>query len=229
MKKLVKLNWGIIVFVLIIQSGLPASSQTGWKGSGDFRSFPGEKERMQINPYAFPAELSFPQNSSVSRGQIARTSAGAIVNYVMIIPILGLGTAAIAADDEDVSPILGGVATGLGAVFIPVASIIAGNPMKEAGVRGSPPLRIVGWITYGLFIADAVAVISQSGDIEAIAGLPAILLGIASTTCLGVDKSMKAMQGRSKLGSATLQPSFRYVKNYATGNKYPTFGVRLNF
>jgi hypothetical protein len=170
-------------------------------------------------------------NPAVTSGQIARARGGSILNYILIIPIFGLGTAAVAIN-EDVSKVLGGVATGIGAIGIPVASIIAGNPMRGAGVKGSPGLRIVGWISYGLFIMDAITLIAASDDLEdetiTLAGVGTVALGVISTTFLGLDKSMKARQGKSRLGTASLQPTIGYIRNL-NGDKNLTMGIRINF
>ncbi len=190
--------------------------------------------REVINSESTPVKPQAKQiqnvNSSITSGQIRRARAGSILNYSLIAPILGFGVAAIAVDDGDISPILGGVATGIGAIFIPIAGAIDGNSMKRAGVRGSPGLRIAGWITYGLFIVDAVTLIAMADEIDdvALSAGPAVLLGVMSTTFMGIDKSMKVQQGKRLQGTASLQPTIGYVRNF-TGSKYPTMGIRINF
>jgi hypothetical protein len=192
----------------------------------------GSKEviNAQNSPVVSQSQQTQNMNSAVTNGRIGRARAGSILNYVLIAPIIGLTAAAVFADDGN--EIIGGVATGIGAVGIPVASIIAGNRMKAAGVRGSPGLRIVGWISYGLYIADAVNLLVSADDLDdeliIVSGVATLVLGVTSTTFLGLDKSMKAIQGKSKLGTVSLQPTVGYVR-YFNGNKYPTMGIRINF
>ena len=192
----------------------------------------GKKEviNSENSPVVSQSQQTINVNSVVNGGNIGRARAGSILNYALIAPILGLGVAAIAVDQEDPSSVLGYAAIGIGTIFIPIASVIAGNPMRSSGVKGSPALRIVGWISYGLFVADAVSLIALQDEIDDVAStaIPIVVFGTLSTTFMGLDKSIKAMQGKSKMGIVSLQPTVGYVRNIS-GNKYPTVGVRINF
>jgi hypothetical protein len=165
-----------------------------------------EPPKLQLNP-------------EITRGRIGRARAGSIINYLSVIPVL-LAELLTGFDDE------GLVTTALvGAVEIPVSAIVAGNPMKKGGVKGSPVLRVFGWVSFGLFATSTIL----AHDEDEIFWYSAPAFMITSTTLLGLDNSIKAVQGRKRKYITSLQPTIGFVQNYALGKKYPTVGIRLNF
>jgi hypothetical protein len=79
-----------------------------------------------------------------------------------VVAVLAIG--AIAADDNDVSIPLGGVATAIAAISAPIVAVGAGSARGHPAVTGSPGLRVAGWVAYGLGIIDAIVILALAAD-----------------------------------------------------------------
>jgi hypothetical protein len=94
---------------------------------------------------------------------------------------------------------LGGAATGLFALSLPIVAIGGASARDNPLVVGSPGLRIWGWIGYGLAIADAAYLLSYVGKREPADGaiLSVGLGGATSLTLFIIDAFMSASQAEA--------------------------------
>jgi hypothetical protein len=166
-----------------------------------------EPPKMQLNP-------------EITRGRIGRARAGALINFLSIAPVL----AAEILTEFDEEALFATVI--IGALEIPVSAIVAGNPMKKAGVRGSPVLRAFGWISFGLFATSTILALTE-GDDYSWYSAPAFM--VTSSTLLGIDNSLKAVQGKHRRYVTSIQPAVGYIRDYTLCKKIPTVGIRVNF
>jgi hypothetical protein len=122
-----------------------------------------------------------------------------ITGIISAVGVLGLSVgAAVNVDDTLTSMSMGGTATLGLIVFGPVVSAGARSPTGE-GVHGSTGLKVGGWVTYGLGVANAVTLLlmgaaSAAGDDvllddATMAGLITVtgLLGATSLTLFSID------------------------------------------
>jgi hypothetical protein len=141
-------------------------------------------------------------------------AAGA-ATYGIVSGVVALGLAiASEATKEDTLPSapLGGVATALFGISLPIVAIGGSSARGNPAVTGSLGLRIAGWIGYGVTLADAAFLLSQVGQRTLDDGLilSVGLLGAASMACFVVDARMSAAEatrlqiletgGRAQLG-----------------------------
>jgi hypothetical protein len=176
-----------------------------------------------------------PQTAPASKvnytdNDIQHAKTASIISYVIIAPIMTLGTLSAFADDEDLSIGTGAGATVIAGVGIPIAAIMAAKTRKITGVEGNPGLRTAGWVGYGLTIADAITMLALSEDVDFGAGLilSVAILGSLSSACFGIEASQTAQQAKSRLTNVSIQPTVGYVRDF-TGKKYNTIGLRINF
>lgn len=159
---------------------------------------------------------------------------GAIIGWASLLAVasLGAGSAATSEEDEDVPSLpLGIAATIVGGVMIPISAAGA----RSASERGLPVLRVFGWISYGLFLANAMSLIVLGvADVDIDYVVP-----IASTTTLGSFSSMMfAIDGMvaynastSNYASSSTPGIAPYVSVTETsdGNRMPTLGMFMRF
>jgi hypothetical protein len=91
---------------------------------------------------------------------------------------------------------LGGAATALFAVSLPIVASGASSARGNPAVTGSAALRIVGWIGYGVTLLDAAVLLAQVGQSTPPDGqiLSVGLLGAASMGCMAADAFMSASE-----------------------------------
>jgi hypothetical protein len=179
---------------------------------------------------AIPAKSDAFSNYSFAGSNAGPARAGAIINYALIAPIMILGTASAVTSGSDASVGLGAAATIIAGIGIPIGGLIGGITRSSAGVRGSIPLRIVGWVGYGLTLADAITMLALSEDVEFGPGLilPVVILGTLSTVCFGIDNSRTVSQVKNQQAKISLLPSV-YSFRDNTGKYHQTVGIRINF
>jgi uncharacterized membrane protein YgdD (TMEM256/DUF423 family) len=113
------------------------------------------------------------------------------------VAVLGLAIASEATKEDTIpSAPLGGVATALFAASVPVVATGGSSARGNPAVTGSLGLRIAGWISYGVALADAAYLLSQVGQKTLDDGLilSVGLLGTASMACFVVDARLSASQ-----------------------------------
>jgi hypothetical protein len=145
-------------------------------------------------------------------GWAAGAATYGIISGVAVLA-LAIGAEATKADEIPATP-LGGAATALFAVSAPIVAIGGGSARTHPAVTGSLGLRIAGWISYGVALADAAYLLSQTGKSEPDDGLilSVGLLGTASMACFVVDARISAAQATSLAGPqgyARAQPPAR--------------------
>lgn len=162
------------------------------------------------------------------------TMAGSVIGIVSAAAVLGLGTAAAATVEEDEdfpSAPLSGTASLLGGVLIPITAIAA----TSATERGSTALKVVGWISYGLFIINSGVVFANritDNDAPYVAMIaPMTALGVISSLSFAADAFIARKRTREVAdGVAALQlgPVLSGVRG-RDGTQAPVLGVGGRF
>jgi hypothetical protein len=171
-----------------------------------------------------------PLKPKFSYDDIKPAKTGAVVNYALIAPIMILGSLSAFSEDEDSNINFGIGATVVAGIGIPIGALLTGKTRRITGVEGNSGLRIAGWVSYGLTIADAITMLALSEEVD-FSGGPTIsvaVLGALSSVFLAIDGSQTAHQAESQLSRVNLQPTVGYVHDLY-GNKYRTVGIRINF
>lgn len=170
------------------------------------------------------------RNVTFNSSDISKARTSATIGYVAIAPVLGLAVGAAFADDGTA---IGGVATLLFGVTLPVVSSSGARLRDKSGVMGSPGLRLAGWIGYGLTMADAIIAVGLgASDVDVPEGTVIAIgvLGSASLAMIASDVMATANQSEALLSSKKIRisPTIGYM---ATNNsKYiPTLGVKIKF
>ena len=115
---------------------------------------------------------------------------GAIMGFVSagVVGALAAGSAATAGDLVPSLP-LGATATLVFAITVPIVATAGGSARYGAGVPGSLALRIVGWILYGLTLANAVVAVALG--VESQVPVPVIAslggLGVLTEVLMAID------------------------------------------
>jgi hypothetical protein len=176
-----------------------------------------------------------PQSGQASKAKVKDSDikpakTGSIINYAIVVPIMALGIISATSDDSGSAIGFGAGATVVGGIGIPIGALITGKTRRNTGVDGNPGLRIAGWVGYGLTIADAITMLALSGSVDFTGGptISVAVLGSLSSIFLAIDGSQTASQAKSLASAASLQPVVGYYRD-VTGNKFRTFGIRLNF
>jgi hypothetical protein len=134
---------------------------------------------------------------------------------------------------------LGAVATSLLAAGGPIVFMGGNSARSESGVRGSFGLRLTGWITYGLTLADATSLLGVgAANLTVPPGLiiSAGLLGALSLTFFSIDALIsrhEAIEAESARTSA-VETSFRVLPvasaaRLPDGSTHPVFGFAGSF
>jgi hypothetical protein len=132
--------------------------------------------------------------------------AATVVGFVAVAGVVPLTIASEAtSSQQDPSLPLGVAATALFGLTVPLVAVLDGMARRE-NAPGLAGLRVAGWITYGVAMIDAAALIvlganSTQPPAGAITG--AGLLGASSLALFAAD----ALVVRSQLGSAPPQTS----------------------
>jgi hypothetical protein len=135
---------------------------------------------------------------------------------------LGLAVGAEATKDKSVpSGPLGGTATLLYAISLPIVAAGGSSARENAAVTGYAGLRITGWIGYAVTLADAAVLLSQIGKNQPPDGqiLSVGILGVSSLVCFIVDGYASASKANR---IAAYEAGFR-------ANRRPSQGMVLPF
>jgi hypothetical protein len=171
----------------------------------------------------------------VNRGWATGAGVMAAVSAGVIVGLTGL---TIAINGSDAANYTAAVAILFTGVSIPIAAVGAGSGRWDPRITGSAPWRIVGWISFGLAMANAVVALGIG-----IAGATFPSYGIASLGALATlsalshmaDAFITAGQGRELIEEqrATAPPVrglplFSFTPN-ARGGVTTTVGLALVF
>lgn len=189
-------------------------------------------------------------SQSYVQGETGWTRGAGILGLVSAAAIIGLGTAgAVAANnfDEEIALPFAGASTVVGGVLLPI-SASGGNSGAE---RGPSFVRILGWVTYGLFMGMAVVTLFAwyVDDLSTLSGnsffdfTPYIAastsLGAISSTLFAVNGFLSYNASKAPLASNTnelvpLPPPPKY--SFALGRvldrdaePVPTVGFRFTY
>jgi hypothetical protein len=111
--------------------------------------------------------------------------------------VFGLAVASEATKSKTIpSAPLGGIATLLFAVSLPVVAAGGSSARENPMVTGSPSLRISGWIGYAVALGDAAILLSNAGKEEPADGqiLSVGMLGAAAMACFIADAFISASE-----------------------------------
>jgi hypothetical protein len=154
------------------------------------------------------------------------------MGYILAAPILVLGiTAGTIQNHTTLVNAMGGVATLIAGIGIPLVASGAEKTRRATGVEGNLGLRIAGWVGYGLALTDAVTIIGLSVGGADMSGAPSYsvtLLGVASCILIAVDARQTHIQANDLLKHASIQPTIGTVRDFY-GRNYPTAGMIVNF
>jgi hypothetical protein len=138
---------------------------------------------------------------------------------------------------EDEARALGIATTTYLAIADPIVAVGGSSARDNPSVKGSPPLRIVSWIGYGLAILDASFLVALSFDSEISNAhiLSVGMLGAFSAVGFGIDAQMSAQQAEAlaaappaALPKLELRPIVGYAPGYL-GRREPVVGVQGRF
>lgn len=154
-----------------------------------------------------------------SRGVPGWALAGSIVGFAMTAPILALGLAseiiAYPGCPEIPSLPLGATAFVLHVAAAPIAFAGGKSTRRATGVRGLLPLRIIGWIAYGLTAVDGFALIGigAAGDPPVPEGLigSVVALSLITTVAMSADSLLIWKQARNQQAYASDEKDRRKV------------------
>lgn len=179
-----------------------------------------------VTPQAGTGKLSF-SSKDLLPAQKAST-----LGYVLVAPILGLGIAAGAIqNNNNVTIPLGALATVVAGVGIPIVSAGSGKTRRAAGVEGNAGMRLAGWIGYGFTIVDALSLIgiaSSGGYVPSGLTYSVAVLGAASSVIMAVEAGQVHTQASELLNHAGIQPTIGTVHGLY-GKNYPAIGFKVNF
>ncbi len=152
-----------------------------------------------------PVMMSEGSATSPGSGSAGWALGGAIAGFVSVAPIVGLGAASAATSDEQLPALpLGGVTTLFIAVMAPV-TFGAGKSARRAGfVRGSVGLRVGGWISYGLSLVNAFALIGLgAAELEVMPWQIGLTTGIGALSVIffATDALISRRQALSSVGA----------------------------
>jgi hypothetical protein len=190
----------------------------------------GQRDVFQQEQPRSPVNTGNQFNPTYTSSDIARTRSAAIVGYIAIAPVLGLAVGAAAADDGTA---LGGVATLIFGVTLPVVAGSSSKLRDRSGVTGSPGLRLAGWIGYGFTMVDAIVAVGLgASDIEVPDGTVIALgvLGGASLAMISAEANTTARQAEERMSARhiRIKPTLGYT-SINQGKLIPTVGIRIGF
>ena len=175
-------------------------------------------------------------SQSYADGDAGWTIAAGILGLVATGGILGLGGAAAATSEEQIPALpLGAAATVLGAVMIPIAA----GGARSGSERGPTIVKVFGWITYGLFLANAVGLLALGAaevDIDYIGPIASTIgFGALSGVLFSVDAFVANARARSSIATtdsvgsaiATFVPRHRPKYAIALGQVSDTDAVQV--
>lgn len=166
-----------------------------------------------------------------SQQDVTRARSSAVFGYVISVPILALGIAGSSSEDSGTGIALGGAATLIGGIGIPIVYGGGHRTRINTGVDGSPGLRIAGWVGYAIAMGDAVYLIalSSAGEDTQGAGTPVAVLGCASAIFMAADAGKTANQAEEALDHASNKPRlFIGSMRNPSGKAFPTLGLALS-
>jgi hypothetical protein len=136
---------------------------------------------------------------------------GGVFGVIAAAGTVGLAVASEVTKDEQIPSLpLGIGATALIAIAGPITAVGGASARDRGGVRGSPGLRVAGWLGYALTLLDASALIGLGvAEITPPDGLITSvgLLGASSLTCLAADAFMSASEANESARPSALPAS----------------------
>lgn len=155
-----------------------------------------------------------------------------IIGFVGAVGVLGLAVGSeLTSDDQIPSLPLGAAATVLVAALGPV-TFAGGRSARSPAVTGLLGLRIVGWVSYGVCLVNALALLLLGViDVEPPDGYIAAVgvLGTLSLTSFAIDAVAGYSEASSLASSdADWGPSLGFARD-STGHRLPTLGAAARF
>jgi hypothetical protein len=159
-------------------------------------------------PDAVPASVK-----QVQQTKSNWASGASVTGFIGSAVVLGLAVGAeITADDQIMALSMGGAATALFATLLPIVNAGGASARESAGVDGKPTLRTIGWISYGVGLAAAAALIGMSlAETEIPPGMIASAggLGTFGLILFSIDALASSRQADEKSNAATAFASER--------------------
>jgi len=197
----------------------------------------GEKEIIKaespnvVNPSNPAGSSSIRKTYSITASDVSATHTAGVIGYIMAIPITGLVTGTVLADDYLVGGILGGVATLSLGISAPMIAGKARKTRELTNVEGAYAARLVGWILYGITMADAITALTLNAfefDVPDATTIALGVLGSLSSILLGLDAIKTAEQSKQYIASPRIVPTLNISRNYL-GTHFTSLGIQLNF
>lgn len=165
--------------------------------------------------------LPMPSNAGWARS-------AATLGYVAAPLVLISGIVADGAGSFSTGIAVGATGTVILAVAVPVISAGGSSARRNSSAEGMPGMRMAGWVTYGLALADATTLIALAANDVDVPGVPISVgaIGAFSILAVSLDANASANQAPSApLGGLTPTLAFMPV-----GKSWkPVYGVRVNF
>lgn len=176
-----------------------------------------------------PAQAVPVAKSKITNSDIKPAESGSLFNYILVAPIMGLGTiSALSEDDNAIT--FGAMATAVGGIGIPIGALTTAKTRRLTGINGNSDLRMWGWITYGLSMADALAMLALSEDVDFTGGptISVALLATLSTVLFAIDGRQTVAEARKAQSGAAIYPMIGNFRDLA-GIRHHTVGITIRF
>ncbi len=172
-----------------------------------------------------------PVKKSISDKDIRPARRANLAGYLLTIPILGLGITAGAIEDEpEISLPIGGAATLIAAVGIPLVFHGSNKTVRATGVEPNTGLRISSWILYGLTLADALTLIGLGIEYDTGGPLTWTVAGLGALTSVlfAIDAGQVASAATNLKNTAQVRPAFNIIHDNV-GHTFNTVGLTITF
>jgi len=152
----------------------------------------------------------------------------AVWGFVSAGVVLAGGIASEEDISDDAGLAIGSATTGYFAITLPLVALGAASA-RHGDVPGSPPWRFVGWLGYGLTLADAALLIGLGAADVGVPGAPSSVgvLGALSYVAMSVDALTSSSQASAKVVSSRVSPTFRVAT--VNGKTTQGYGLRIQF
>ncbi|MFZ5444111.1 MAG: hypothetical protein ACOZQL_29210 [Myxococcota bacterium] len=163
------------------------------------------------------------------------TGAG-VLGVVSAALITGFTAVTIAFNGNDIAKYSGAVTLLYAGISIPIVAVGAGSGRWDPSIRGGLGWRIVGWVTFGLAMANGVIALGLGlADFTVPSAVIASLggLGVLSALSHGIDAFITGGEGRTLAAGGTAstvraQPLFLLARD-SRGGVAPTVGWAVAF
>jgi hypothetical protein len=174
-------------------------------------------DRICVNGECVEPEKSSESKPSGSEQSVMKAATAgwargaAITGYVCAPIILGLGLSSAITTGGDASLALGISAFSVGVIALPIIAVGGASARSGSNVRGSMGLRIPGYITYGLALANGgvlVALGIADAKISAVPIITCSALGAIGCVLMATDALISSGQAKRTSVSADDDPGY---------------------